>query len=54
MFERLKRLYNEGKIDEAGLDAAVEKGWITEEEKIRIMTENTENAEDTEEHEVQE
>ncbi len=45
MFERLKRLYNEGKIDEAGLDAAVEKGWITEEEKIRIMTENTEEQE---------
>ena len=42
MFERLKRLYNEGKIDEAGLESAVEKGWITEEQKIQIMTENQE------------
>lgn len=42
MFERLKRLYNEGKIDEAGLQAAVEKGWITAEQKQEIMTENQE------------
>lgn len=42
MFERLKRLYNEGKIDEAGLDAAVVKGWITEDQKIEIMTANQE------------
>lgn len=42
MFERLKRLYNEGKIDEAGLQSAVEKGWITAEQKQQIMTENQE------------
>jgi len=46
MFERLKRLYNEGKIDEAGLSAAVAKGWITEEEKTIIMTENQEQEEE--------
>lgn len=37
MFERLKRLYNEGRIDEAGLENAVKKGWITEEEKQLII-----------------
>lgn len=42
MFERLKRLYNEGKIDEAGLQVAVEKGWITAEEKAQIIGENEE------------
>ena len=42
MFERLKRLYNEGKIDEAGLQAAVEKGWITAEQKAEIIGENKE------------
>ena len=39
-FERLRRLYREGRIDEHGLDAAIEKGWITEEQKERIVREN--------------
>jgi hypothetical protein len=43
MFERLKRLYKEGRIDEAGLEAAVKKGWITEEELILIIGENNED-----------
>ena len=36
MFERLKRLYNEGKIDAEALEKAVEKGWITEEQKNEL------------------
>ena len=40
MFERLKRLYSEGKIDESGLQAAVDKGWITAEQKQEIMNGN--------------
>ena len=32
MFNRLKRLYEQGKITEAGLQNAVTKGWITQEE----------------------
>lgn len=40
MFERLKRLYKEGKITVEDLDAAVEKGWITEEEKEIIISSN--------------
>lgn len=40
MFERLKRLYNEGKIDKSGLQAAVEKGWITAEQKEEIIRAN--------------
>ena len=42
MFERLKRLYNEGKIGEAELNNAVAKGWITEEQKDIIMGVNEE------------
>ena len=37
MFNRLKRLYEEGKIGESELDNAVSKGWITEEQKYEIM-----------------
>lgn len=40
MFERLKRLYDMGKIDEDELTNAVEMGWITEEEKEIIMGAN--------------
>ena len=36
MFERLKRLYNEGKITKEQLAKAVDKGWITAEEFIEI------------------
>jgi len=44
MFERLKRLYKAGRIGEAELDQAVEKGWITEEQKQEIMGLNDTNA----------
>ena len=42
MFERLRRLYREGKIDEEALENAVVKGWITEEQKLEILSENEE------------
>lgn len=44
MYERLKRLYNEGKIDTEGLRRAVDKGWITEEQMEEIITSNTETS----------
>ena len=37
MFERLKRLFNEGKIDEAGIRNAITKGWLTEEQANEIL-----------------
>jgi hypothetical protein len=37
MKDRLMRLYKEGQIDDAGLESAVKKGWITEEEKEEII-----------------
>ena len=37
MFDRLKRLYEQGKITEAGLQNAVTKGWIVQEEYDYIM-----------------
>ena len=39
MYERLKRLYQEGRLDEQGLENAVARGWITEEEKQEILAE---------------
>ena len=38
MFERLKRLYAEGKIDERGITNAVAKGWITQDQAEEILT----------------
>lgn len=37
MFNRIKRLYDEGKIDLNGVKNAVVKGWITE-EQYKIIT----------------
>jgi len=37
MFERLKLLYDQGKINEMHLTTAVSRGWITEEEKQTII-----------------
>lgn len=37
MFERLKRLYNAGKLDEAAIRNAVAKGWLTEEQAAEIL-----------------
>lgn len=36
MYERVKRLYLEGSLDEAGLDRAVRLKWITEVQKQEI------------------
>lgn len=37
MFERLKRLYRNGEINENGLEKAVQKGWITKEQMDEII-----------------
>jgi len=37
MFEMLLSLYKQGRLPEIGLDRAIEKGWITEEQKKIIM-----------------
>lgn len=37
MYERLKRLYNTGQLDVAGLQRAVGLGWITQEQAEEIM-----------------
>lgn len=37
MFERLKYLYNSGKLTAEQLDIAVSKAWITAEQKAEIL-----------------
>lgn len=37
MFERLSYLYKANGLTEKHLDVAVSKGWITAEEKIKIL-----------------
>ena len=37
MYDRLKRLYSEGKINDHDLESAVAKGWITEDEMLEIL-----------------
>ena len=39
MYTILKNLYDKGRLTEAQLDHAIEIGWITEEEKTKIMEE---------------
>lgn len=39
MFDTLKRLYENGKLTDTGLDNAVAKNWITEAEKQSIKQE---------------
>lgn len=39
MFERLEKLYDEGKITETHLSNAVAKGWITQTEMDEITAE---------------
>ena len=46
MYNRLKRLYEEGRIDSNGLQNAVNKGWITPKEKDEIENGNTLQAEE--------
>ena len=41
MYERIKFLYEQGRVNEKGLDVAISKGWITEEEKQTIMNGKT-------------
>lgn len=36
MYERLLHLYSSGSLSEAGLDTAVSRGWITEEQAQTI------------------
>lgn len=38
LYNRLKKLYGEKRLTEKGLENAVAKGWITEEEKTEIIT----------------
>ena len=38
MYETLSRLWNEKKITEAYLDKAIPLGWITQGDKIKIIT----------------
>ena len=42
-YERVRKLYREGKLTEAGLDKAVRLGWITAEQKQQILAENEED-----------
>ena len=37
MYERLKRLYDEGRITQTQLRNAIDKGWITTEEYAEIV-----------------
>ena len=37
MFETLQRLYDDGRINDDGLQRAVDKGWIGEKEKQEII-----------------
>lgn len=46
MFERLKRLYLEGKLDENGIRKAYEIGWITEEEMNEILSSKEDSEEE--------
>ncbi len=39
MFERLRRLYAAGRLDETGLMAAVTRGWITQDDADLILSE---------------
>lgn len=40
MYKRLKKLYKEGRLTKTGLQNAVAKGWITEEEMREIVGED--------------
>lgn len=37
MFNKLKRMYLEGRLDEQMLANAVSKGWISEEQRLEII-----------------
>lgn len=42
MFNRIKRLYDQGKLDKNGVKNAVLRGWITEEQYKEITGEEYE------------
>ena len=44
LYSRLKRLYEEGRIDSNGLQNAVNRGWITPEGKNEIENGNSSSA----------
>lgn len=37
MFEAIKKLYQQGKLTEAGINNAITKGWITQEQAQEIL-----------------
>ncbi len=37
MYERVKMLYEQGRLTEKGLENAVKLGWITNEQKAEII-----------------
>jgi uncharacterized protein YciI len=37
MFERLKALYNSGRLSASGIQNAVTKGWLTQEQANEIL-----------------
>ena len=37
MFERLKRLFDAGRLTETGINNAVARGWITADEAAEIL-----------------
>lgn len=52
MFERLKRLFLEGRLNEEMLSNAVNKGWISEEQKIEIIQSKIEKSKKLTDNEV--
>ena len=38
MYESIKRLYEAGRLSEAGVKAAAAKGWITPQQAAEIMS----------------
>lgn len=46
MFERLKRLFDTGKLDEVGIQNAVLKGWISAEQAQEIISPTVEKSEE--------
>ena len=40
MYKRLKKLYLAGRLNDTGLENAVTRGWITEDQKAEIIEAN--------------
>ncbi len=41
MYDRLRQLYQQGRLTDAGLATAVSRGWITQEQADAIKAEKT-------------